>query len=766
MTVARRPLGTVVVPVISAVVVTSLAVITTATDLPGLAGVTASVALAIAALRGRHEPRLLGGVVTPLAVAVGLLAACAAGTLPESGAHAWRPALAVAAYPFLGHALLKLVGQHRQVREVDVIVEAALVGTAVGILLHVAVRGWRVSSLTTGWGDAAGAFPAVLVALDVAVIVVAARSLRISAARRGPLGCMHVGLIGLLAAHLLQETAARSDRGIDSAVGALVAVALVALALAALHPAARTEPQLLLAEPPPFSASHASLVVVALLAAPGVLALQAARGVTPSPTVATGAVLSGMILAGYLVQLLHDRGITEHDATHDGLTALPNRTLLVDRLERSITHARRSGRAVGVLFIDLDRFKEVNDTFGHAAGDGLLQRVAQRLSTCVRQEDTVARLSGDEFVVLLPHLAAPEEVMLVAERVLDAFGEPMTVAGERMLITGSVGVAVFPNDGGAAEEVLAAADAAMYRAKEVSGCSWEIHSPKLAQQAQSRLQVESGLLDAIANDELVLHYQPVVDAATGLTAGAEALVRWNHPERGLLMPGEFVPIAERTDLIVMLGEKVIFDACAELRRWQDLGFTTQTIAVNVAARHFTHDLVSTVTAALRHTGANPENLVIELTESTVVENIDSVAGILEELRAMGVRSAIDDFGTGYCGLRYLSVLPVAALKIDRSFIQGMTPSDAAIVAATIAMGHSLGLRIIAEGVETPEQHRFLADQSCDRIQGYLFARPMPAADMEARLRAERVGGAAALPSVPGLATIGGDDPMGDVLTAV
>ena len=753
------------VPVASAVLVAGLALATGSTGPTSIAGVLASTGLAIAALRGREEPRLLAGVMVPLSVAVALFAVCAAGTLPETGTQAWRPVLAVLAYPLLGHALLRLVAQHRQIREVDVIVEAALVGTAVGIMLHVAVSGLRASSLTSAWGDAAGAFPAMLVALDVAVIMVATRSLRIAAARRGPLGFLHVGLVALVAAHLLQETAAPSATA-TAAVPAFVTVALLAFALASLHPAARTEPQLLLAEPPPFSAGHAGLIVVALLAAPGVLALQAVRGVTPSATVATGAVLSGMILAGYLVQLLRDRGRTEHGATHDGLTSLPNRTLLVDRLERSIAHARRNGRAVGVLFIDLDHFKEVNDSFGHAAGDALLQRVSHRLMACVRDEDTVARLSGDEFVMLLPHLAKADEVVLVAERVLEAFGEPMTVAGERMLVTGSVGVAVFPNDGETAEAVLASADAAMYRAKEVSGSSWEIHSPKLAHQAQSRLQVESGLLDAIAKGELVLHYQPIVDVATGLTTGAEALVRWNHPERGLLMPGEFVPIAERSDLIVMLGEKVIFDACAELRRWQDLGFATQSVAVNVAARHFGHDLVSTVTAALRHTGANPENLVIELTESTVVDNIDAVAATLEELRSMGVRSAIDDFGTGYCGLRYLSALPVAALKIDRSFIQGMTPSDAAIVAATIAMGHSLGLRIIAEGVETAEQHRFLADQSCDRIQGFLFARPMPAADIEARLRAERTTGPLGVPEVPGLARIRRDDPADEVLTAV
>jgi diguanylate cyclase (GGDEF)-like protein len=460
------------------------------------------------------------------------------------------------------------------------------------------------------------------------------------------------------------------------------------------------------------------------------------RGASASTTVATGAVVSGVLLAGYLVGLLRERALTEHRASHDPLTDLPNRMLLVDRLGRSIAHARRDGSSCAVLFMDLDRFKEVNDTFGHAAGDGLLRTVAARLTECVRDEDTVARLSGDEFVILLPFLPSPEHVVTVAHRVLDSIGHPVTVAEQRMLLAGSIGIAVYPADGNTAEEVLASADAAMYRAKETVGSSWELFSAKLATQAQARLQVESGLLDGLARDELVLHYQPIVDVPSGHVIGAEALVRWNHPERGFLLPGHFVPIAEQSDLIVMLGEKVVFDACQQLREWQDLGLRDRFISVNVSARQFSQGLVSTVTAALRTTGADPHNLVIELTESTVVDNIGDVASTLQELADLGVRSAIDDFGTGYCGLRYLGSLPVASLKIDRSFIQGMTPSAAAIVAATIAMGHSLGLTLIAEGVETEDQLRFLTDQGCDRVQGFLLGRPMPAEDLIGLMRSE------------------------------
>ena len=700
------------------------------------AGVLTSAVLTWITFRTPAGQPLLAGQMAPVAVGVALFGVCGAGLDQTGAAQSWRSVLAVAAYPFLGYALLRMVVAYRRVREADVLVEAALVGTAVGIVLHVSMGSWRTGVSTSVWGDAAGAFPALLVALDVALLVISARGLRARQARRGPLGAMHVGLAGLLLAHLWQEVQSTQGRS-AGAVGTVLAVlALLAFAAASLHPGARTEPDRLLEHLVLFSASHAGVVVGALLAAPALLAIQAVRGVAASATVATGAVVSGTILACYLVGLLRERAETEHQATHDGLTGLPNRTLLVDRLDRSIAHARRNGTSCAVLFIDLDRFKEINDTFGHAAGDVLLTAVAGRLRQCVRDEDTVARLSGDEFVLLLPHLGAADDVLTVAKRVLDSLGTPITVAEERLLLAGSVGIAVYPNDGATAGEVLAAADAAMYRAKETPGNTWEVFSSDLATQAQVRLHTEAALLEGLAREELVLHYQPIVDLGTGRTVGAEALVRWNHPEQGFLLPGHFVPIAEQSDLIVLLGELVIRDACRELRRWQDLGFKDHSISVNVSSRQFSHGLVSTVAAALRTTGADPRNLVIELTESTIVDNVEAVAATLQELRELGVRSAIDDFGTGYCGLRYLSALPVTSLKIDRSFIQSMTPSGAAIVAATIAMGKSLGLTLVAEGVETPEQQRFLTDQGCERVQGYLFGRPMPADEMVERLRVE------------------------------
>jgi diguanylate cyclase (GGDEF)-like protein len=702
-----------------------------------IVGTGAMIALVVTTMRSGSASGPLAGQTVPLGIGTALLV-LAGGGLGAVGVDdpSWRPLIAMSAYPFLGRALLRIAGRHRSLREADVMVESVLVGAAAGIVLQVVME-WRGHESTSAWVEMAGALPAVLVGLDVALLVIAGHAMGVASARRGPLGLLTVAVACMLAGHLTEVIPITTGEQLDH-VGILVAAAgFVAIGAAALHPRTMSDPGLLLGEPPAFSALHAAVVIVALLAAPAVIAVQSIRNVTASATMATGAVVSGAILASYLLTLLRNRASTEHRATHDGLTRLPNRMLFTDRLERAIAHARRNDLPVGVLFVDLDRFKEVNDTFGHAAGDQLLDTVARRLLACARDEDTVARLGGDEFAVLLPHLRSPSDVVVVAQRILDTLGEPVSVAGKRMLAGGSIGVAVFPDDGSSAPEVLASADAAMYRAKDRQGSCYEIFSPALSTQAHEQLRLEAALCDGMERDELVLHYQPIVDLPTGRTVGAEALVRWQHPDEGLLMPGHFVPIAERSELVVLLGEKVIHAACAQLARWQAMGHDDVFVSVNVSSRHFGFDLVSCVTAALRTTGANPRNLMIELTESTAVDNLEAVVASLKELRALGVRSAIDDFGTGYCGLQYLGTLPVDCLKIDQSFVQGMTPSDAAIIGATIAMGHSLGLSLTAEGVETPEQRRFLAAQACDRIQGHLEAMPMPPDDLQARLDLER-----------------------------
>ena len=664
-----------------------------------------------------------------------LLLTLAAGGLvdPTDARSVWRPIVALAAYPFLGRALMRQVARYRMVRATDVVVEAVLIGAAASILLQVGLE-WR-SVLVNGSASVEHTLPALLVGLDVALVVVVARAIAIPAVRSGSLGILGAAIVALLAGHLTAVVRLALDAPTEPA-GVLIGAALLLAAGATLHGSIVRPPAVAPAEPPLFSAGHAAVVVVSVLAAPVVLAVHVVRAISVSASVAAGAGISGLVLAGHIITLLRERADSEHQATHDALTDLPNRLLFTDRLERAIAHAARNGTPVGVLYVDLDRFKDVNDTLGHDAGDRLLETTARRLQECGRHEDTVARLAGDEFAILLPHLAQASDVLLVADRVLAALQEPVVMGAHALRTAGSVGVAVYPYDGETPQELLNAADAAMYQAKDGGGASVGVFSAELHQHAATRLELESSLVRAIAQDELVLHYQPIVDSRTGRTCGAEALVRWNHPERGLLPPGEFIPVAEQSDLIVDLGDWVIREACLELARWDTLGCADQFVAVNVSSRHFHQDLVSTVTSALRESGVEPAQLVVELTESAAVDDLGLVADRLRELRQLGVKAAIDDFGTGYCGLQYLGDLPVSTLKLDRSFVQAMTPRSAAIVAATIAMTRSLGMTLVAEGVENADQRRFLETQGCDRMQGYHLGRPMPGDEFVDRIRAE------------------------------
>jgi len=645
----------------------------------------------------------------------------------------WRPFAAVLAYPILGRALLRTVGRYRLFKASDLLVEAALIGSAAAIALQVVVNRMAEAG---GWEPAAPVLSSLLVGLDVALAVVIARPLTTVAARRGSVVVLGAAVTALLGGHLVASL--HLAEGIAPGAGATIPIALALLAVGAgsLSDAVGDRPEIVPVEAPLFSGAHAGIIVLAVVAAPAVLALQVLWGVSVSGAVSGGAVLIGSVLAVHVVALLQERAQNEHHATHDPLTGLPNRVLFTDRLERALAHAERNDVPVGVLYIDLDRFKDVNDTFGHGAGDDLLCEVARRLFGCARHEDTVARLSGDEFAVLLPHLRAGEDVGLVADRVLDALREPFALAGVEVHTVASVGAAVYPLDGTTPSELLSAADAAMYRAKDRGGAGVELYSAELQGQAATRLELETALHHAIHHGELVLYYQPIVEATTGRTCGAEALVRWIHPERGMVPPGDFIPVAEQSDLIIDLGEWVIRTACEQLAEWTALGLGDRFLTINVSPRHFREDLATSLTRALRATGADPRRLVVELTETAAVEDLELVAERLRELRQLGIKSAIDDFGTGYCGLQYLGDLPVSTLKLDRSFVQSMTPANAAIVAATIAMSRTLGLTMVAEGVETEEQRRFLESQGCHRLQGYHLGRPMPAEELIARIRAE------------------------------
>jgi len=414
-------------------------------------------------------------------------------------------------------------------------------------------------------------------------------------------------------------------------------------------------------------------------------------------------------------------------ARFDPLTGLINRFLFGDRLTNAISRARRDGGIVSLMFLDLDEFKAVNDRFGHSVGDALLKQVAQRLVASVRESDSVARLGGDEFTVVLEGSHRVEDAGHVATKILDSLRQPFKVGNHDLRVTTSIGIALFPVDGQSAQELLRDADIAMYSAKAAGKNTYQYFTPELREKTSERLHLIDGLRRAVeAQRELDLLYQPKVDTATNRITGVEALVRWNHPELGLVLPDRFVPVAEETDLILPIGDWVLGEACRQMRSWESMGFDLN-MSVNVSSRQLKRgDLVESVARALDASGLAPEMLEIELTEGTLVEDTRLAAQTLERLRAMGVRVSIDDFGTGYSSLSYLKRLPIDCLKIDRSFIRDITVSEdaAALSAAIVGLAQSLRLDVIAEGVETTEQLTVLEELGCTNMQGFLFARPM------------------------------------------
>ncbi|WIM04937.1 MAG: EAL domain-containing protein [Candidatus Nitricoxidivorans perseverans] len=430
----------------------------------------------------------------------------------------------------------------------------------------------------------------------------------------------------------------------------------------------------------------------------------------------------------------------EYQAQHDTLTGLPNRNLLADRIDQAIGHARRHGSLVAVLFLDLDNFKVINDSLGHETGDRLLVAVGERLAAAVRAGDTVARHGGDEFVVVLCGMAQEENVANAARKLMAAMAAPFILDGRDLVVTASLGVALYPRDGDDQLTLLRNADTALYRAKDSGRDTFQFYAAEMNQRVLARLNLERDLRQALERGEFLLHYQPQVDLASGAIIGAEALARWRHPERGLVLPGEFIPLAEETGLIVPLGEWVLREACRQTRAWRDAGFPELRISVNLSARQFrAPGLTRTILDALAETGLEARLLELEITESTVMHDPEGAIAVLEELEKHGVAFAVDDFGTGYSSLNYLKRLPIHKLKIDQSFVRNITTDtgDAAIATAVIELAHSLKLKVIAEGVETEEQRAFLRMRQCDEMQGYFFSRPLPAAEMDALLSANK-----------------------------
>ncbi|OPX91535.1 MAG: Cyclic di-GMP phosphodiesterase Gmr [Pelotomaculum sp. PtaB.Bin013] len=428
-----------------------------------------------------------------------------------------------------------------------------------------------------------------------------------------------------------------------------------------------------------------------------------------------------------------------HQAFHDALTGLPNRMLFKDRLTLEIAHAKRNKQMLAVLFLDLDRFKLVNDTLGHGLGDQLLKIIARRLVGYVREDDTVARLGGDEFTVLLPEILQAENAAKVARKILQAVREPVHIDVHELYISTSIGIALYPSDGEDAESLLKNADTAMYRAKENGKNNYQLYTPAMNAKAFERLAIENGLRRALDRNEFVVHYQPKVNINTGKIIGMEALVRWEIPERGLIPPGDFIPLAEDTGLIVPIGEWVLRTACAQNKAWQDAGYPPLRVAVNLSARQFQlQNLVEVVSRILKETRLEPCWLELEITESVAMQNAEYTVKMLYELKDMGIQLAIDDFGTGYSSLNYLKRFPISKLKIDKSFVReiGTDQDNEAIASTVIVLGQSLKLGVVAEGVETEEQYDFLKQHQCDEMQGYLFGKPVPPEKFEEILRLE------------------------------
>jgi diguanylate cyclase (GGDEF)-like protein/PAS domain S-box-containing protein len=447
-----------------------------------------------------------------------------------------------------------------------------------------------------------------------------------------------------------------------------------------------------------------------------------------------------------LVQDVTERLNTERTihymAHHDALTGLPNRRLMQDRLNQAIMQARRKQRHVGVLFLDLDRFKLLNDTLGHDTGDYILKDVARRLASCVREVDTVSREGGDEFVVVLPDLERPENARIVADKILREFSRPVEIGGQDIHITTSIGIAHYPNDATDVNHLLKHADSAMYQAKDSGRNTVRFYTSDLNYLLSRRLEVEGRLRKGIEQEEFFLRYQPQVDVATGRIVGMESLLRWNDPLKGEVFPKDFISVAEELGLIVQLGEWAFRTACRQLKAWETEGVRDVSVAVNLSARQFmSRKLVPSLLAIVREAGVDPRHVEVEITETMVMRNLEQSIEILGQLRSVGIGVAVDDFGVGYSSLGQLRRLPATGLKIDRSFVAGVSEdaSSSSIAEAIIAMARSLGLRVVAEGVETRAQLDFLRAHRCDAFQGYLFSKPLTALEASAMLRAQAGG---------------------------
>lgn len=443
---------------------------------------------------------------------------------------------------------------------------------------------------------------------------------------------------------------------------------------------------------------------------------------------------------GVHASLSQSKTTLNQDATHahkdhlvnltyyDSLTALPNRVYFNETLNKTLNHASRHKKIMAVLLIDLDRFRHINDAFGHSTGDLVLMEVAKRFKTTLRAGDVIARMDGDEFIILLSDIEHAKFASFVAEKIVQCTPLPMVVDNHAITLTASIGISVYPTDGNSLEDLQRNAAKAMHQAKEAGSGVFHYFTKAMNLEAHKHIQLEVALKKAISNHEFILHYQPKLNLSDGSIEGVEALIRWDNPEVGLITPSEFIPLAEETGLILKIGEWALREACQTNQAWQTQGYEPITVAVNLSAKQFQHpNIAELVKNILAESGMDPKYLELEITETAVMEDVDAAITKLNDIQKMGVRISIDDFGTGYTSISYLKKFPINTLKIDQSFIKDI-PGDAnntAITSAVIALAHTLGMKVVAEGVETAEQLQYLADNACDIVQGYYLSRPLP-----------------------------------------
>ena len=683
----------------------------------------------------QHDPFLAFAAALSLLVVPHLVAALDAEAVADLQPRAWIVSSAAALLAASGFVIL--IRDVAVGRALDAIFLATIGALGAGLCTWAAILEWAGPAMSLHRPAYELLVPA---ALDLFVLGLGLHAIHHRArARWGSILVLLAWALVLASdvTRLLAEMAGGTPAAAPSGVSLLFALAL-------LGAASRRPDSSRVAEPVRSSLARLPRVQIALLAlsvlvGPTVVALGINEPTQRSLVVPLGALLSVLVVA-YLVRLVQGRAKLEHRAHHDELTGLANRSLFQDRADVAIAHARRTNGYSAVLFLDLDRFKNVNDSLGHAVGNLLLQAVARRLQSATRAEDTVARLGGDEFVVFLPQLDDPEEAAAVAAKILERFNEPFTLSSHRLFASPSIGIALFPSDGDDSDALLENADIAMYRAKQLGRKTFCTYDRSMNDHAHERLALESQLHSAIERGELRLHYQPKVQISTGKVMGMEALLRWQHPDLGLLQPSEFIPLAEECGLIRSVGGWALHEACRQNQAWMDAGFEPLVVAVNLSLRQFQHDRIADVVArALRSTAMNPKLLELEVTESLAMHDPEEICDTLLDLRRLGVTCAIDDFGTGYSGLSHLIGFPIDKLKIDKSFVATINSDrEAPIVVAVVALAHGLGLQAVAEGVETPEQLERLRELGCDEMQGFFFSPPVSPERFEQLLMLESI----------------------------